>query len=40
MMGRTKHLTKESYHEITDKIQKEVDRRFEKLKARAESPLL
>lgn len=40
MMGRTKHLTKESYHEITDKIQKEVDRRFEKLKARAENPLL
>lgn len=40
IMGRTKHLQKEDYREITDKIQKEIDRRFARLKARAESPLL
>ncbi len=40
MMGRTKHLQKEEYREITERIQKEIDRRFERLKARAENPLL
>ena len=40
MMGRTRHLTKDTYREITDKIQAETDRRFAKLRARSENPLL
>lgn len=40
MMGRTKHLAKESYGDIVKEIQTEVDRRWERLKARAEHPLL
>ncbi|MGN0154050.1 MAG: thiamine pyrophosphate-dependent enzyme, partial [Lachnospiraceae bacterium] len=40
MMGRTKHLAKEQYQDIVNDIQKEVDRRWERLKARAEHPLL
>lgn len=40
MMGRTKHLVKSEYKEIVDKIQAETDRRFDRLKARAEHPLL
>lgn len=40
MMGRTKHLGKEQYKDIVDEIQAEVDRRWERLKARAEHPLL
>lgn len=40
MMGRTKHLKKETYAEIVDGMQKEVDRRFEVLRAKAENPLL
>lgn len=40
MMGRTKHLTKEEYRPITEEIQSEIDRRFARLKARAENPLL
>lgn len=40
MMGRTKHLNNEKYQEITEKIQNEVDRRFTRIKARAENPLL
>lgn len=40
MMGRTKHLAKEEYAPITEEIQREVDRRFARLKARAEHPLL
>jgi len=40
MMGRTKHLTKEEYKDVTGKIQEEVNRRWERLKARAEHPLL
>ena len=40
MMGRTKHLKKEIYAEIVDGMQKEVDRRFEVLRAKAENPLL
>lgn len=40
MMGRTKHLLKEEYRPITDEIQAEVDRRYARLCARAEHPLL
>lgn len=40
MMGRTKHLTNEKYKSITDEIQKEIDRRWEILKAKAEHKLL
>lgn len=40
MMGRTKHLTKPEYEDIVTDIQAEVDRRFERLKAKAEHPLL
>lgn len=40
MMGRTKHLKQEQYREIVEDIQQEVDRRWERLKARAEHPLL
>lgn len=40
MMGRTKHLLKETYHDITDEIQHEIDRRYTRLRAMAESPLL
>ena len=32
MMGRTKHLQKEEYREVVERIQKEVDERFGKLK--------
>ena len=40
MMGRTKHLAKPEYKEIVKKIQAETDRRFMRLKASAEHPLL
>lgn len=40
MMGRTKHLAKAEYASIADDIQAEVDRRFARLKAKAEHPLL
>ena len=40
MMGRTKHLAKEEYSEIVKDIQKEVDRRFLRLKEKAQNPLL
>ncbi len=40
MMGRTKHLLKEEYHAVTEEIQAEIDRRFARLVARAEHPLL
>lgn len=40
MMGRTKHLLKEEYRPITGEIQTEIDRRFARLCARAEHPLL
>lgn len=40
MMGRTKHLAKEEYASIVNDIQAEVDRRFLRLKARAENPYL
>ncbi|WP_343248500.1 thiamine pyrophosphate-dependent enzyme [Diplocloster hominis] len=40
MMGRTKHLGKEEYASVVENIQRETDRRWERLKARAENPLL
>ncbi len=40
MMGRTKHLTKDIYRPVTEEIQAEIDRRFARLKAMAEHPLL
>lgn len=40
MMGRTKHLAKEEYTDIVTDIQTEVDRRFERLKAKSENPFL
>ncbi len=40
MMGRTKHLKKAGYSDIVDSIQLEIDRRWERLKARSEHPLL
>lgn len=40
MMGRTHHLTGDAYEETAKAIQEEVDRRWERLKARAGNPLL
>lgn len=40
LMGRTKHLAKEEYRSVVEEIQGEVDRRWARLKARAEHPLL
>lgn len=40
MMGRTKHLATEEYKSVADQIQAEVDRRYERLAACAEHPLL
>lgn len=40
MMGRTKHLLKPDYEEMLAGVQAEVDRRWERLKARAESEVL
>lgn len=40
MMGRTKHLQKETYAEVVRELQEEVDRRFERLKAKGENPVL
>lgn len=40
MMGRTRHLTKPEYSKVTESIQQEIDRRFARLKARSEHPLL
>jgi len=36
MMGTTKHLQKEEYNEVVERIQKEVDARFYELKKRAQ----
>ena len=35
MMGRTKHLQKEEYKDVVERLQKEIDRRYNELKARA-----
>lgn len=40
MMGRTRHLCREEHREVTCRLQEEVDRRWRRLKARAEHPLL
>ena len=40
MMGRTKHLCGEQHRSVTRQLQQEVDRRWERLKARAEHPVL
>ena len=40
MMGRTKHLAKSEYTDIVTDIQTEIDRRYRRLKARAEHPFL
>ena len=40
MMGRTRHLATPPYRAVLDALQAEVDRRFERLKALAENPLL
>ncbi len=36
MMGRTKHLLRQEYQEVTEAIQQEIDARFETLRKRAE----
>ena len=36
MMGRTKHLQKEEYADVVERLQRETDRRFYELKKRAE----
>ena len=36
MMGRTKHLCKEEYREVAESLQKEVDRRYQRLKTESE----
>lgn len=40
MMGRTKHLCSENFKEVTESIQKEIDRRWKKLKIKSETPEL
>ena len=40
MMGRTKHLCSEKYEDITDNKQQEIDRRWKRLKIKAETPEL
>lgn len=40
MMGRTRHLAKPQYRGVVENIQKEVDRRWERLKALSDHPLL
>lgn len=40
MMGRTRHLTRPEYRHIVEEFQAEVDRRWERLKAKHEHPLL
>ena len=40
MMGRTKHLTNNKYADVVESVQKEIDTRWERLKARADNPLL
>ena len=40
MMGRTRHLQKEEYREVVEELQSEIDRRFARLKAKSENPIL
>jgi pyruvate ferredoxin oxidoreductase alpha subunit len=39
-LGVTRHITKEDNREALEEIQREVDRRWERLKARDQHPLL
>ena len=39
MMGRTKHLQKEEYADVVERMQAEIDRRFAELKKRAEQSI-
>ena len=39
-MGRTRHLCRQEYQWVVEEIQQEVDRRWQRLKAQAEHPLL
>ena len=36
MMGRTKHLVKEEYREVVERMQQEIDIRFYELKRKSE----
>lgn len=40
MMGRTKHLCHDNYREVRENIQREADKRWIRLKAKAEHPIL
>jgi pyruvate ferredoxin oxidoreductase alpha subunit len=40
MMGKTRHLTKPEYKDVVDSLQAEVDRRWKRLKAMHENPIL
>jgi pyruvate ferredoxin oxidoreductase alpha subunit len=40
MMGKTRHLTRDGYAEQLQQIEVEVDRRWQRLKAMHEHPLL
>ena len=40
MMGRTKHLCDEKYKDVRNDIQREIDRRWRRLKAQSENPVL
>jgi len=40
LMGKTRHLLKPEYKDVAESVQKEVDRRWERLKAMHEHPLL
>lgn len=40
LMGKTKHLTKPEHKDLVEKFQQEVERRWERLKAKHEHPLL
>ena len=40
MMGRTKHLQKDEYRGVSEELQREIDRRFEVLKAKSDNPIL
>ena len=40
LMGRTKHLCGDKYETIREDIQQEIDRRWQRLKARADHPQL
>lgn len=40
MMGRTKHLCKPEYEEVIMSVQEEIDKRFRRLKEKAENPYL